>query len=77
MWLSYKEKIKGHSARLVEAQKPIRVLDAIKWDPSIEEEFFANGGKKLPKVDKAYYERIPLGFDPKKKREEMTASLII
>ncbi|MEK7357234.1 MAG: flavohemoglobin expression-modulating QEGLA motif protein [Bdellovibrionota bacterium] len=71
MWLSYKEKIKGHSARLVEAQKPIRVLDAIKWDPSIEEEFFANGGKKLPKVDKAYYERIPLGFDPKKKREEM------
>lgn len=72
MWVSYKEKIKGFSERLVEAQKPIRVLDAIKWDPSIEDDFFAAKGKRLPKIDKGYYERISLGFDPAKKKEELS-----
>ncbi|MES2962346.1 MAG: flavohemoglobin expression-modulating QEGLA motif protein [Bdellovibrionota bacterium] len=73
MWVTYKEKIKSFSERLVDAQKPIRVLDAIKWDPSIEAAFIASNGKQLPKIDKAYYDRIPLGFDPEKKRAELLA----
>ncbi len=68
VWVSYKEKIKHLSERIVEAQKPIRVLDAIKWDTSVEEQFFAAKAKKLPVVD---YEKTPLGFDPAQKDVEL------
>jgi uncharacterized protein (TIGR02421 family) len=71
MWTTYREKIKGLSERLVDAQKPIRVLDAIKWDPSIEANFFAAKAKKNPLVGPDYYAGIPLGFDPKKKDAEL------
>ena len=72
IWTTYKEKIKGLSERLVEVQKPIRVLDAIKWDASIETEFFASKAKKLPKVDEAYYAKTPLEFDVQKKDRELS-----
>jgi hypothetical protein len=72
MWISYKEKIAALSEKIVEAQKPIRVLDAIKWDPSIEVEFFRAKGKELPKVDAESYKSIPLGFDPERKTQELS-----
>lgn len=59
-----KEKIRILSDRLVALQKPIRILDAIKWDDAIKEEFFKNRFEKLPSVDRAYYEKRPLPFDP-------------
>jgi uncharacterized protein (TIGR02421 family) len=68
---NYKDKIKILSERLVEAQKPIRILDAIKWDRNIEKDFFAKGAKVLPKVDKAYYDGINLGFNPNDKTQEL------
>jgi len=37
VWVTTKEKIKRLSKRIVDAQKPIRILDSIKWDPSVEE----------------------------------------
>ncbi len=61
---SYKQTIRELSDRLVEAQRPIRILDAIKWDAEVQEDFFNNKFKKLPKVDRAYYEARPLDFDP-------------
>jgi uncharacterized protein (TIGR02421 family) len=73
VWVSYKEKIKRLSERIVEAQKPIRVLDAIKWDASIEKSFFAAKCKELPKIDPAYYENISLGFNPHQKMEELSS----
>ncbi len=54
----------------MEAQRKIRILDSIKWDDSIKQEFFKNKGKKLPAVDKAYYEKKPLPFDVHEKQEE-------
>lgn len=72
MWISYKEKIAALSDKIVESQKPIRVLDAIKWDPSIETEFFRTNAKELPKVDAAYYRQIPLSFDPERKTQELS-----
>jgi uncharacterized protein (TIGR02421 family) len=69
---SYKEKIRLLSDRLVEIQKPIRVLDSIKWDQSVEVDFFAAKAKELPRVDAEYYRRIPLGFDPRTKEQEFT-----
>jgi uncharacterized protein (TIGR02421 family) len=69
----YKEKIRVLSEKIVELQKPIRILDAIKWDPSIEADFFAKKAKELPKIDAEYYRKINLGFDPRKKEEELIA----
>lgn len=72
-WTTYKEKIRILSQKIVEAQKPIRVLEAIKWDPSIEHTLRKSKYRDLPKIDAAYYQSIDLGFDPKKKIEEFQA----
>lgn len=69
----YESKIRALSDRIVEAQRPIRILDAIKWDASIQEAFFRSGCRELPPVDRAYYEARPLGFDPAEKREQFRA----
>ena len=58
VWTTYKERIKRLSLRLVEAQKPIRVLDAIKWEPWVEEKLLKSGFKEIPVLDKAYYEKL-------------------
>lgn len=64
MWSTYKEKLKLYSERVVEAQKQIRLIDAVKWDPQILENVRKSKFKELPKVDSSYYENIPLGYDP-------------
>ncbi|AHE67803.1 flavohemoglobin expression-modulating QEGLA motif protein [Legionella oakridgensis] len=58
------------SRRIVEAQSKIRILDFIKWDDAIREDFFQHKGKKLPAVDEAYYQKRPLPFDANEKIEE-------
>lgn len=69
---NYRQTIRRLSDKLVEAQRPIRILDAIKWDASIQQAFFASGCREQPPVDRAYYESRPLAFDPAKKREEFS-----
>jgi uncharacterized protein (TIGR02421 family) len=56
------------SDAIVQAQKPIRVLRAINWDPQVHERFFRSGAKELPRPTYA-----PLGFDPKAKVKELRA----
>jgi len=68
----YAATIAALSQRIVQAQKPIRILDAIKWSPEIKETFFKNKAKELPKVDINYYNNIPLGFDVKQKHDEFS-----
>lgn len=72
MWHTYKEKIREISDKIVEAQKPIRILDAIKWDPAVEAEFFAKKARELPRVDRDTYQKVPLGYDPENKRQELS-----
>jgi uncharacterized protein (TIGR02421 family) len=67
-WRSYKELVAQLAARVVEAQRPIRVLQAVRWENSVEEEFFKNKFRELPKVPD--YSTVELGFDPKAKAEE-------
>ena len=62
--------VQALSQRIVDAQRKIRILDSIKWDGSIKQDFFNNKGKKLPTVDQAYYDRMPLPFDLHQKQEE-------
>ncbi|MFG3451254.1 MULTISPECIES: flavohemoglobin expression-modulating QEGLA motif protein [Pseudomonadaceae] len=66
----YQLTVRGLSDRIVEAQTPVRVLDAVKWDDSVRQSFFATGARELPKVDRAYYESRPLAFDSSAKKEE-------
>ncbi|MGE3261495.1 MAG: flavohemoglobin expression-modulating QEGLA motif protein [Bacteriovoracia bacterium] len=69
--LTYKEKLKQFSERLIEAQKQVRLLEAVRWDPKILEEVRKNKYKELPKVDRSTYENIPLGYDPDLKIAEL------
>ena len=67
---NYRQTIRTLSDRIVEAQRPIRILDAIKWDTSVQEEFFKQGCREQPKVDADYYKQRPLGFEPEQKRQQ-------
>ena len=68
----YEQAIHELSERIVAAQKPIRILDALKWDPSIEDYFFRHKCKKLPPINHEYYlEKNPLSFDPTQKITEV------
>jgi uncharacterized protein (TIGR02421 family) len=59
------------SDRLVEAQRPIRILDAIKWDEDVERAFFDKNCRELPAVTRDYYLSRPLPFDPEQKFHEL------
>ncbi|MFN7096515.1 MAG: flavohemoglobin expression-modulating QEGLA motif protein [Gammaproteobacteria bacterium] len=61
------------SERIVEAQRPIRVLDALKWDAEIRDKFLAKKGKELPQITHEYYQQKPLSFDPELKKQEFYA----
>lgn len=65
-----KEKIQEFSKRLIEAQRKITILDAIKWTDDIQQDFFANQFKKQPKVTEVYYEKMPLPYTVSEKKEE-------
>jgi uncharacterized protein (TIGR02421 family) len=67
----YETMVRGLSERLVEAQRPIRILDAIKWDDDVERAFFETGCRELPPVTRDYYLSRPLPFDPEKKLNEL------
>jgi uncharacterized protein (TIGR02421 family) len=67
---TYETLVRSLSDRLVEAQRPIRILDAIKWDDEIERAFFASRCRQLPAVTRDYYLARPLPFDPDQKRQE-------
>ena len=65
----YQLVIRSLSDRIVEAQAPIRVLDAIKWDDGIRDTFLKKRCKALPEVTADYYAQRPLGFDPAERRQ--------
>ncbi len=67
---AYLTEVKTLSDRIVKAQQPIRILDAIKWDENIKQAFFKDDCKKPPDVTPDYYSRRPLGFDPNEKKHE-------
>ena len=72
------ERLRKHGSRPQRppgrAQRPIRILDAIKWDDEIERAFFATGCRELPPVTRAYYYLSrPLPFDPEDKLHELHA----
>lgn len=63
-WRSYKERVALLADRVTEAQKPIRILNALKWEGPTWEAFRRGRFKELPKIDAESYARVDLGFDP-------------
>ena len=59
----YREQLKALSDELLALQKPILVLDAIKWPYQVKRDFLANGGKTPPAIGNDYYRQLPLSFD--------------
>ena len=67
----YGETIRELSEQIVAAQRPIRILDALKWDNDVMLYFFQHHAKALPPIDAEYYQKKnPLTFDPVKKIAE-------
>lgn len=60
---SYRERLLSLSNRLIQIQKPIQILDSIKWPREFREQFLANGASILPPADRAFYERQAPSFD--------------
>lgn len=67
---AYRQTLRELSDRVVEAQRAIRVLDAVKWDSTIRERFFADNAQVLPAIDAEYYRSRPLSFDCAAKRTQ-------
>lgn len=72
-WRSYKEQVATLAQRLVDAQRPIRILQSLRWDPAIEEAFRRSKYRELPKIGPEQYADIELGFNPLAKVEELEA----
>jgi uncharacterized protein (TIGR02421 family) len=51
----------------------LRVLEALRWGKEVEEAFFAAGCRELPPVERDYYLRRPLPFDPERTRHGLAA----
>ena len=71
VWSTYKEKITRLSNRIVELQRPIRILDAIKWEHHVEHELKKSHFKEMPKLGPEYYASIDLGFNPQQKIQDL------
>lgn len=69
-WRSYKERLAAFAQRVVDAQRPVKVLDAIKWSPEVFERFRASRWREMPTVTLDDYVRTELGFDPGASRLE-------
>ncbi len=70
VYLTYKERVHLLSERVVKAQRPIQILDSIKWKDDIAQFLVEKCFRELPAVDASYYAAIPLRFDAAEKISE-------
>src|SRR4051794_7981796 len=70
-FVTYKEKLKAVSKKLVEVQRPIRILNSIRVPPEWEADLLKSKFKSLPRDPQAHYESISLGFDTQAKYLEL------
>jgi uncharacterized protein (TIGR02421 family) len=62
--LTYKEKIKRLSERIVEAQRPVRILNSVKLPANVPEEIRKSHFKSIPKITADdYRNQNEVGFD--------------
>lgn len=61
--LSYRKRLLSLSDRLISLQKPIQILDSIKWPRSFRDDFFGNDAKVLPTINRDFYLKQAPSFD--------------
>jgi len=69
-WRSYKERVAQLAQRVVDGQRPIRVLNSIKWPQDVFERFRDSNWKEMPQVGPEEYARQAPGFDLDAKIDE-------
>jgi uncharacterized protein (TIGR02421 family) len=69
-WTSYKERVAVLAQRLVDAQRPIVVLNSLKWPATALEEFRRSRYRTPPQVTSEDYRAIDIGLTPAEKRSE-------
>jgi len=67
----YRETLRLLSDRLVNIQRPILILDAIKWPHQLRHRFFDKKATALPEIGADYYQQQSLSFNPDTKRDEL------
>src|SRR3954466_6138321 len=70
-WRSYKEILAALAQRVLDAQRPMRILQSLRWEADVEEQFFRGRARELPRVTYA----SDLGFDPDAKIRELDGIL--
>ena len=60
---TYEETVRALSDAIVDAQGPMRILNAIKWDDDVRDAFFAADCRQQPAIDAEWYASRDLGFD--------------
>jgi uncharacterized protein (TIGR02421 family) len=70
-WRSYKEILASLGQRVLDAQRPIRILQSLRWEGESEEQLLRTRQRELPKVTYA----PDLGFDPEAKIRELDGIL--
>ncbi len=66
-----KQELLSISKELNKAQKPIRILDAVKWDKELKDFFIKTKFREIPKAGAEYYAKRPLPYDVDKKIQEL------
>ncbi len=66
---TYEETVRALSDAIVDAQGPMRILNAIKWDDDVRDAFFADNCRQQPAIDADWYGSRDLGFDLDATRE--------
>ena len=69
----YRANLRQLSDQLLAIQKPIRILDSIKWPHGVEAAFLADPKKGLPVLPANYYESMPLKYDPRQMTRDLVA----
>ena len=63
----YKNRILELSEKLIEIQRPIQILEAVKWPEGVEQALLKSSFTEIPKFS---YDQRPLKYNPQKKLEE-------
>ena len=67
----YRTNLRALSDQLIAIQKPIRILDSIKWPTEVKLQFLADKNAGLPRLPSDYYDSLPLKYDPRQITEAL------
>ena len=67
----YFRAIQEWTARLLDVQRPIRVLEAVRWRDDVQFDFFTRHCRELPRIGRDDYRRQTSDFDIRQKQNQL------